>query len=80
METDNALRLLERSGFNKETTRVPFELKKLNIDVAALSETNKKRQGDEYLKDFTHFWIGVNKGKRAHAGVSIVINNKYKNI
>jgi hypothetical protein len=48
--------------------------------VAVLSETHKKGKGDEYLEDFIHFWSGVNKGKRANAGVSILINKKYKKI
>jgi hypothetical protein len=46
--------------------------------VALLSETNKKGKGDEYVEDFIYFWNWVNEGKRANAGVSIVINKKYK--
>jgi hypothetical protein len=59
--------------FTKKVQEIPFELKKLNIDVTILSEINKNGKWDEYLEDFIHFWSGVNKGKRAHTGVSIVI-------
>jgi hypothetical protein len=77
-KTDNAFWLLERTGTYKETTRNTFELQKFNIEVAVLSETHKTGKWDEYLEDFIHFWSGVNKGKRANPGVSILINKKYK--
>jgi exonuclease III len=65
-------------GLTKKIQEIPFELKKLNISVAVLPETNRQGKGDEHLEDFIHFWSGVNKGNRAKAGVSIVINKKYK--
>jgi hypothetical protein len=46
--------------------------------MAILPEPNQKGKRNEYLKDIIHFWNRVNKGKRPNAGVSIIINKKYK--
>ncbi|XP_030764048.1 craniofacial development protein 2-like [Sitophilus oryzae] len=54
------------------------ELKKLNIDIASLSETKKKGQGIEQVGDYIHVYSGVPKEKRACKGISLLIHSKYK--
>ena len=46
------------------------------VDIAFLSETKRKGQGNENRNNYVHFWSGVNKGKRAKAGVSILIKKQ----
>ena len=46
------------------------------VDIAFLSETNRKGQENENRNNYVHFWSGVNKGKRAKAGVSILIKKQ----
>ncbi|XP_044745075.1 craniofacial development protein 2-like [Coccinella septempunctata] len=49
------------------------------MDIIVLSETKKKGIGSEGLREYIHFFSGVGKDQRAKAGVSILIQNKYKN-
>ena len=44
-------------------------LEQQQVDIAFLSETKRNESSNNYV----HFWSGVNKGKRAKAGVSISI-------
>ena len=55
--------------FNKMDD-VISSLAQQQVDIAFLSETKRKGQGNENRNNYVHFWSGVNKGKRAKAGVS----------
>jgi exonuclease III len=55
------------------------QLEHMNIDIGVLSETKKKGQGNENVANYIHFYSGVNKEKRAKAGVSRVVHKRLKN-
>ncbi|XP_044745199.1 craniofacial development protein 2-like [Coccinella septempunctata] len=48
-------------------------------DLAVLTETKRKGRGNEDLDNYIHLWSGVDKSRRAAAGVSILINKRHKN-
>ena len=66
-------------GFRNKQIEVLNEISKLKIDIATLTETKKKGNGSELLGDYIHLYSGVNKEKRAKAGVSVLISKKLKN-
>ncbi|XP_060528331.1 craniofacial development protein 2-like [Cylas formicarius] len=43
-----------------------------------MSETKKKGHGTEDIDGHLHMWSGINKENRAKAGVSVLINKKWK--
>ena len=54
------------------------------MDVVVLSETKnktkkKKGNGNEMRGNYIHFSSGVDKSKKAKAGVSIAVHKKLKN-
>lgn len=49
------------------------------IDICTISETKRKRKGNIRFRNHILFYSGVDKGKRAHAGVGILIHRKYEN-
>ncbi|GJQ65844.1 hypothetical protein Trydic_g3947 [Trypoxylus dichotomus] len=49
---------------------------KNNIDVAALSETKKKRNRNEFPDNYIHLYSAVNKDKRARAGIFIALHKR----
>ncbi|KAL3267055.1 hypothetical protein HHI36_011196, partial [Cryptolaemus montrouzieri] len=53
-------------------------LDRLNIEIAVLSETKKKRRGIEEIGNYIRIYSGVNKEVRAKKGVSLVIRKKFK--
>jgi exonuclease III len=60
-------------GLTNKIQETPFELKtSILMWPYYLKPTGRGKE------DFIDFWSGINKGKRAKAGVSIVINKKYK--
>ena len=63
------------SDFPK-TAIINNELKRLNVDIAALQETRLREQGSITEEDFTFFWSGKGeKDKREH-GVGFAVSNK----
>lgn len=46
------------------------------IDIAVLSETKKKGNGIENIKEYIHIYTGVDKNERAQAGISILIHKR----
>jgi len=60
-------------GLNTKEEEVFKELHRYNINIAVLSETKKKGQGNNYKNEYLYFWSGVEKSKRAKAGVAIAI-------
>ncbi|CAH1975795.1 unnamed protein product [Acanthoscelides obtectus] len=60
-------------GLNTKDDQVFRELHTYDIDIAVLSETKKKGQGNSYKDEYICFWSGVEKSKRAKAGVAIAI-------
>ncbi|XP_039274981.1 uncharacterized protein LOC120349093 [Nilaparvata lugens] len=51
------------------------------MDIAVLSETKKKGQGNSFKDGYIYFWSGVDKSARAKAGVAMAVRkNMEKNI
>lgn len=63
-------------GISSKEVQVFRELHSYNIDIAVLTETKKKGQGNKYIDDYIYFWSGVEKTKRAKSGVIIAIKKK----
>lgn len=51
----------------------------MNIDLAIITETKKKFKGSKELNKYDMIYSGVPQGKRASAGVAILINKFWKN-
>lgn len=66
-------------ALNNKDQELIEELKHSNIEICALQETKKKGRGQYQYEDYTLIYSGVQKSKRATAGVGILIHNKYKN-
>lgn len=64
-------------GLGKKQKEVIDEIERMKVDVAVLTETKKKGQGQEKIGIYHHIWSGVNKNERAQAGVSILVRNKW---
>jgi len=56
------------SGKAEDVTKGLLEMK---IDIAALSETEKKGNGMEMLANYIHMYGGVYKSKRASKGMTL---------
>lgn len=66
-------------GINTKCKEVFDELYNFRMDITVLTETKKKGNGNELQGDFIHFYSGVEKSRRAKAGVSIAIRKELKN-
>jgi hypothetical protein len=51
-----------RTCQTKPIQSIPLEVEKYNLDITALSETKKKRCGEEVLGNYSHLWSEVEKG------------------
>ena len=67
-------------GIGTKQTEVFQELRKMNIDIAVLTEVKKKGSGTEEINEYLHIYSGVPKDQRARCGVSIVLKKKFKNM
>ncbi|XP_030749694.1 uncharacterized protein LOC115877587 [Sitophilus oryzae] len=65
-------------SISRKMDEVLYEINKLDIDLAVLTETKKKSQGSENLGMYDYFYSGVRKEKRAGQGVAILIHRKYR--
>lgn len=65
-------------GIRNKHQEVLSEITKNKVGSDILSETNKKGNGCEDLKDFTHYYSWVEKSKRARAGISILVRKGLK--
>lgn len=63
-------------GLNTKEKELLDELKRYQMDIVAVTETKKKGNGSEQLKDYVHLYSGVDKACRARAGVSLFISKK----
>ena len=77
----NVRTLLDRHTANRperRTALVATELKRYNIDIAALSETRLAEEGQltEVGATYTFFWIGKSTDERREAGVGFAIKTK----
>ena len=77
----NVRTLLDRDTANRperRTALVAAELKRYNIDIAALSETRLAEEGQltEVGAAYTFFWIGKSTDERREAGVGFAIKTK----
>ena len=61
-------------GLRTKDTEVFQEIQKQKMDIVVLTETKKKGHGNERKGEYLHFYSGVDKERRARAGVSILIN------
>jgi exonuclease III len=66
-------------GLRTKRNEVFEQLEHMNIHIGVLSETKKKGQGNEDVANYINLYSGVNKEKRAKAGVSIVVHKRLKN-
>lgn len=57
---------------------IPNSFKKKSTASSVLTETKKKGKGNKKLRDYLHFYSGVDKIPRAKRGASIVINKNTK--
>lgn len=64
------------SGKIEEITR---EIKSLNMDIVALTETKRKGNGTQIINDYIHVFTGVAKHEREKRGVSIMIHKRHQN-
>lgn len=54
------------------------EVKKINLDIVALTETKKKGSGMGIIGDYVHIYTGVSKEKSVARGVSLLKNKRLK--
>ncbi|XP_072384405.1 uncharacterized protein [Diabrotica undecimpunctata] len=54
------------------------EVKKIKSDITVLTETKKKGQGSQDIGGFIHIYSGVEKDKKAQAGVSVLVKKDLK--
>lgn len=59
---------------------IALEFIQRKIHIAILSETKKKGNGSTNIKDFIHFYMGVDKHERAKPGLSILIHKRQVNL
>lgn len=50
------------------------------MDIGTFAETNEQGTRNEIQGKYVHFYIGVERMKRAKAGVSFIIHRIWKNI
>ena len=60
----------------RKTAIINNELKKLNIDIAALQETRLASSGMLQENDYTFFWQGKSEQERRLHGVGFAVKNK----
>ena len=73
----NVRTLYSPTGFNdRQTARLNEELKRLNIDIVALSETRLSGSGSLREKDYTTFWQGKGEHETREHGVGSAIKNE----
>lgn len=60
----------------RRTATISHELKRLNIDIAALSETRLLEEGSLTDGSYTFFWKGLPVGSRKIHGVGFAIKNE----
>lgn len=65
-------------GIRTKVEEVIREVKKLNIDITALTETKKKSWGSEEIDEFIFLFAGVAKEERAKRGVAFLIKKNIK--
>lgn len=65
-------------GISTKYSEVLRTIDQYQLDIVVLSETKKKGNGNEVNQNYLHFYSGVDKDKRARAGVSIMINKKWQ--
>ncbi|XP_044760487.1 uncharacterized protein LOC123317902 [Coccinella septempunctata] len=75
MVKDNTLRLgcWNVRSFNSKDQEVILELHHHNIDLCAISETEKKGKGTSQYGEYTMFYSGKSKEVRAASGVGFII-------
>ena len=56
------------------TCLLSFELKCLDIDIAALSEVRRPNCGEIMAGDYTYYWSGHSDGYHAK-GVAVAVSN-----
>lgn len=56
-----------------------MEMDRHKIDICMISETKRKAKDNIRYRNHILFYSGVDKEKRAHAGVGILIHRKYEN-
>ena len=63
---------------HRRTALIASELKKLDIDIAALSETRFLEQGEleEKASGYKFFWQGLPKGSIRQGGVGFAVKSK----
>ncbi|XP_077259092.1 uncharacterized protein LOC143895675 [Temnothorax americanus] len=62
---------------SNKLTEVIHEIKKLDMDIVALSETKKKESGNTAIDDYMFIWSGISKSERAKAGVALLVKKKW---
>lgn len=66
-------------GICHKENELENELKRMKIDIAAITETKKKGKGSKELNEYIMFYNGVELHKRAAAGVALLIHKSWKN-
>lgn len=60
-------------GVSNKLKEVLSEIKRIKGDIICLTETKKKGHGVQAIEEYELIWSGVNKEKRAQAGVAILL-------
>ncbi|XP_045474908.1 craniofacial development protein 2-like [Harmonia axyridis] len=65
-------------GISNKMHEILLVLDENSTDFAVLTETKRKGKDNEDRDNYIHLWSGVDKSRRAAAGVSIPINKRHK--
>lgn len=63
----------------RKTASVNVELKRLNVDIAALQETRIEEEGSIRESDYTFFWKGKKSSEPREYGVGFAVRNRLLN-
>jgi len=69
---------LECQRFKWQRETAAGRIKKANVDIAVIPETEKKLKGSQELDDYILLYSGVPTNKRAAASIAIMIKAKFK--
>ena len=71
--------MLNVRGLVHKDVELQQELKLMSVDTGIIPETKKKLKGSVELEDYILLYSGVAAGRRAAAGVAVLIGKALKN-
>jgi exonuclease III len=64
-------------GLGTKETKLVYHLKERKINIAAITQTKKKRKGTKEIGDYTMIYSGVRRNRRACCGVALLIDKEW---